>query len=88
MTDRLEAALAELAEAIREELRTELRDAAGAPDRLLSVREAAELAGLGRTALYAQLGNGRIRSVVVGRRRLIPSSAIAELAAGPPEAVK
>jgi len=84
MSDRLESALTELAEAIREELRTELRDAAGAPDRLLSVREAAERTGLGRTALYGALGSGRIRSIVVGRRRLVPSSAIAELAQSPP----
>lgn len=70
---RLEAALAEL------------RDVAGASDRLFSVAEAAERTGLGRTALYGALGSGRIRSIVVGRRRLVPSSAIAELAQSPPE---
>lgn len=45
MTPRLEAALGELAEAIRQEVRAELRDMASAPDRLLSVREAADVLG-------------------------------------------
>ncbi len=84
MSTRLAAAIAELADALQEEVRAELRDAAGAPDHLLSVAEAAKRIGLGRTALYGALGSGRIRSVVVGRRRLVPSSAIAELAQSPP----
>lgn len=78
---RLEAALAELAEAIREEVRTEAASAASAPDRLLSIPEAAALLSIGRTALYSELQAGRVRSVSIGRRRLIPASAIAERAA-------
>lgn len=75
MSDRLSAALAELAAAIREEVRAEATPAAG-PDRLLSVDEAAAMLGIGRTALYGELQAGRCRSVKVGRRRLVPSGAI------------
>jgi len=78
MTDRLEAALAELAASIREEIRSERAADAGVPDRLHSIPEAAEMLGIGRTSLYAELQAGRLRSVKVGRRRLVPSSAVAE----------
>lgn len=81
---RIRAAVAELSEA----LIAAVQDSGhtGEPERLLSVDEAAHLAGIGRTRLYAEIGAGRIRSVTSGRRRLVPASAIAELAAGPPEA--
>ena len=85
MTPRLEAALGELAEAIRQEVRAELRDVAGAPDKMLSVIAAAEAAGVGRSLMYHLIGSGQVRSIRVGGRRLIPSSAIAELAQPPPE---
>ena len=49
-----------------------------APDRLLSVDEAAALLGIGRSVPYSLIGSGRIRSISVGRRRLIPTSAIRE----------
>ena len=52
----------------------------GAPDRLLGVTDAAELLGIGRTRVYAELQAGRLRSVRSGRRRLIPTSALAEFA--------
>ena len=42
-----------------------------------SVDEAAAMLGIGRSALYAELQAGRLRSVKVGRRRLVPSGAIA-----------
>lgn len=48
------------------------------PDRLLSVEEASRALGVGRSALYNELASGRLRSIKVGRRRLIPSGAIAE----------
>lgn len=80
---RIRAAIAELAESIMAGIG---ESGAPGPDRLLSVRQAAELAGIGRTRLYAEIGSGRVRSVRVGRRRLIPASAIRELAAGPPGA--
>lgn len=77
MSDRLTVALAELVEALRAELAADLARDAGAPERLLSVAEAARALGIGRTALYAELQAGRCRSVKVGRRRLVPSSALA-----------
>ena len=41
--------------------------------KLFSVAEAAETLGLGRTRLYEELASGRLESVTVGRRRLIPA---------------
>lgn len=81
LSDRLNAALVELAAAIRAEVRAELEATAAAPDRLLDVYEAASALSLGRTALYGEIARGRLRSVTVGRRRLIPSAAIAEFIA-------
>ncbi|MDA8237907.1 MAG: helix-turn-helix domain-containing protein [Chloroflexi bacterium] len=83
MTDRLAAALVELVEALRAEIVAEARPDPGAPQRLLSVDEAAAACGVGRTALYSELASGRLRSMRVGRRRLIPAGAIADyIAAG------
>ena len=77
MTDRLALALAELVEALRAELEpASPASGQGAPERLLSVPEAAEALGIGRTALYAEIQAGRCRSVKVGRRRLVPASAL------------
>lgn len=79
--DRLAAVVADLAEALRIAVaRTEA--ASPGPERLLSVYEAAETLGIGRTALYDEFASGRLRSVKIGRRRLVPASAIAELVAG------
>lgn len=77
MSGRLEAALAELAAAIREEVAAAALPPA-APERLLDIDEAAEMLGIGRTKVYGELDAERLRSLKVGRRRLIPSSAIAE----------
>jgi excisionase family DNA binding protein len=44
---------------------------------LVSVREAAKRLGLGRDTAYQLVREGRIRSVAVGRRQLVP---VAELA--------
>jgi excisionase family DNA binding protein len=85
MSARLEAALAELAAAIREEVATAAPAAAPGPDRLLSIDEAADVLGIGRSRLYAELAAGQLRSVKIGRRRLVPSSAIAERQADPPK---
>jgi excisionase family DNA binding protein len=54
---------------------------ADAPDRLLSVDEAAALLGIGRSRTYDEIAAGRLRSLRVGRRRLIPSGAIAAFVA-------
>ncbi len=79
--DRLSAAVTELVAALRDEMGAERRGIPQGPDRLLSIEEAARVLGIGRTALYSEIGAGRIRSVKVGRRRLIPSSVISEIAA-------
>ena len=71
---RILAAVDELAEAIIAAL--DDRPAA-APDRLLDVDEAAAMLGLGRSRLYALIGARELRSLTVGRRRLVPSSAVA-----------
>jgi excisionase family DNA binding protein len=75
MTDRLALALAELADAIRAEVRAEAAPPE-TPDRLLSVDEAAAMLGIGRSVLYSEIGAGRLRSLRVGRRRLLSASAI------------
>ena len=82
MNDRLVTAMTELVAALRDEIATELRPIERKPDRLLSIEQAARALGIGRTALYSEIGAGRIRSVKVGRRRLVPSSAISEVASG------
>lgn len=74
MSDRLALAVEALVEALREELCAEVRP--DAPDRLLSVDEAAAALGIGRSRLYDEIASGRCRSIKVGRRRLIPSGAI------------
>lgn len=76
MTDRLDAAVRELVAALREELGH--GSAQPAPDRLLDVDEAAAALGVGRSSTYQEISAGRLRSVKVGRRRLVPASAIAE----------
>jgi excisionase family DNA binding protein len=83
MSDRLEVALAELAAAIRAEIAAEARP--DGPDRLLSIDEASASLGLGRSKLYAEIAAGHLRSLKLGRRRLVSSSAIAELIAGSAE---
>ena len=78
MSARLDAALAELAAAIQAEVRAEVETAAPACDRLLSIDEAAEAFWLGRSLLYGEITAGRVRSVKIGRRRLVPAGEIAE----------
>lgn len=72
---RLEAALAELVAAIRDEVAAAVP---AGPDRLLSIDAAADALGVRRTRIYQELQSGRLRSLRIGRRRLIPSAAIAE----------
>ena len=79
MSDRLAAAVAELVDALREELAA--ATPVDAPERLLSIPEAAEALGIGRTRLYAELEAGRLRGLHVGRRHLVSASAVAEYAA-------
>jgi excisionase family DNA binding protein len=48
---------------------------------LVTVQEAGRLASLSRTSLYNLIRGGRLASVKIGRRRLIPRRAITQLAA-------
>ena len=73
MTDRRTLAVAELVAALRAEIATGARPVAR--DRLLSVADAAATLGLGRSALYREVSAGRLQTIKVGRRRLVPSSA-------------
>lgn len=43
---------------------------------LLTVEEAAEALGVGRTTMYDLLRTGRVCSVRIGRRRLVPPTAL------------
>lgn len=81
MTDRLDAAIRELIEALRESVRQEAQAGPRTPDRLLSIDEAAEALGIGRTLAYGLIGRGELRSVKAGRRRLVPSTAVSDYAA-------
>jgi len=75
--DAIRDAVEQLVVAIREAVRAEAAPAG--PERLLSVDQAAAALGIGRSRLYGEITSGRVRSLTVGRRRLVPSSAIAEL---------
>ena len=79
MTARLDAAVAELIAAIIE-ITAEAERPASDVERLLDVPAACRAMNLGRTAVYAEIAAGRLRSIKVGRRRLVPASAIAEYA--------
>lgn len=49
------------------------------PDKtLLTVTEAADRLSLGRSRLYEEISSGRLRSIQVGRRRLIPVDALGD----------
>lgn len=58
--------------------------------RLNSVEAVIERLGLGRSKVYEELSSGRLRSVKVGRRRLISESALIDyielLESGGPDA--
>ncbi len=77
----IRAATDALADAILAAVRAEANSHETVAEQLLSIEQAAELTGVGRTTIYAAIGAGRLRSIKVGRRRLVPASAIAELAA-------
>lgn len=53
-----------------------------APVTMLTVKEAAEYLRCSESLIYAQLKDGRLRGVKVGRRRLIPSAEIDRLISG------
>lgn len=49
---------------------------------VLTVDQVAQYLGVGRNTAYAAVGRGEIRSVKVGRRVLVPRSAIKDLLEG------
>lgn len=75
---RVRAAVEALAVALLDAVRAEAAQVQAGPDRLLSIPEAAERLGIGRSAVYELIGRGCLHSVKIGRRRLVPASAIAE----------
>ncbi|GAB19449.1 hypothetical protein GOEFS_086_00190 [Gordonia effusa NBRC 100432] len=56
--------------------------APAAPVTMLTVAETAEMLRCSESLIYAQLKDGRIKGVKVGRRRLIPMREIDRLIAG------
>lgn len=81
MSARLDAALRELAEAIREEVRAELAPTREtAPVELLSVAEFARRSSVGRSTAYACVADGTVASVKVRGRRLVPATEITRIA--------
>ncbi|MGW0891775.1 helix-turn-helix domain-containing protein [Saccharopolyspora sp. NPDC002578] len=86
MTDRateIASTLAKLAALLAEEEKPEPRaEVRSLPTRvLLTVEEAAEQLGIGRTTTYALVRSGEIESVRIGRLRRIPKEAIDQYAA-------
>jgi excisionase family DNA binding protein len=70
---RLDAAVAELVAALRDEMRTET-----GPDRLLSIDETSAALSIGRSKLYSLLASGELRSLRIGDRRLVSETAVRE----------
>lgn len=58
------------------------------PRLAVSPAEAARLAGIGRTTLYEALGSGALRSLKIGKRRLITMQALKEWLAAAERAVQ
>lgn len=50
----------------------------------LTVREAADALGIGRSSLYEQLHSGNLRCVRVGSRVLVPAQALVDFLASAP----
>jgi excisionase family DNA binding protein len=55
---------------------------ARATPRLLAIKQAVYELGISRTALYELINDGKLKTVKIGRRRLVPLEAIDELVAG------
>jgi excisionase family DNA binding protein len=52
------------------------------PRAAFSIEQACQTIGVSRPTLYKLMRQGRLRSVMLGGRRVIPADAIAELLAG------
>ncbi|WP_071288525.1 helix-turn-helix domain-containing protein [Mycolicibacterium llatzerense] len=78
-TDAVAAALAALVTALQANTATATEPA---PQQMLTVKEAAECLRCSESLIYAQLKDGRLRGVRIGRRRLIPMSEIRRVTEG------
>jgi excisionase family DNA binding protein len=59
------------------------RGASEKPERLAyPVSEALELLPIGRTKMFELIATGELRTITIGRRRLIPADALAAFVAG------
>jgi excisionase family DNA binding protein len=77
MTTDADAALgAMIRAAIREEVAAQLQAVADAPEHLMAVESAAQALGISRSLAFQEIRSGRLTSCKVGRRRLVPASAI------------
>ena len=47
--------------------------------RVYSIREAAQALGIGRTLAIKLVRSGQLRSIKLGRRRVVPAAALEEL---------
>jgi excisionase family DNA binding protein len=50
--------------------------------RLLAIKQAIYEMGISRTAIYQLIKEGKLKTVKIGRRRLVPIEAIEDLVAG------
>jgi excisionase family DNA binding protein len=77
VSGRLDAALSELAAAIREEVSCAAASAPPAPDRLLDVGQVSDLlGGVSRSFIYSAFAHGDLKSVKIGKRRCVRASAV------------
>ena len=74
----LRQALEDLGDYLLTIARSASEGTAGTPDRLYSIDQTCEILGCGRSLIYSEFAAGRLTSLKVGRRRLIPRSAIAQ----------
>ncbi len=51
-------------------------EVSGIPQKALSIREAHQVMGVGKTTLYAILSRNELQTIRIGRRRLILASSI------------
>lgn len=91
MSDPYAALAAALGDVVRKAVEEALSKAGtvgaeGDTSTLCSVADAAHRLGLGTTTVKRLIAAGRLRSVLVGRRRLVPVDAIAEYAGALSEA--
>lgn len=74
--DRIAALLAELAELMASPHPAGIPTPRSAPDRLVTVEEAAERLNIGRTRMFALVKSGEIESIQIGRLRRIHPDAL------------